>query len=250
MAPVFDVRNTISATEALKFPYWTQGAPCSVMRSTRWPWRLTWEVPYQRCAFFAPPLTDTDPTLRSSITILPPHGKMPRARLTQSKIQYLCAQTGRLQTKIPAGGFIAQDGAWEKGFITNLAPYKLPLLAYEGGQNFADGSTNVLNTLYMAVNRDLRMGQAYTAYFQQWKAGGGQLLLHYSDVGVESKYGPWGAVESIMQTTTPLNGARPKWQAIQAFISGTPFGGRVVWARSVRGQATTVPAASTNRRGT
>ena len=105
---------------------------------------------------------------------------------------------------IPPGGFIAQDAAWEKDFIKNLAPYKLPLLAYEGGQNFANGSTDALNTLYMAANRDSRMGQAYTRYFQQWKTGGGQLFMYYNDVGVESKYGSWGAVESIMQTTTPL----------------------------------------------
>jgi hypothetical protein len=66
------------------------------------------------------------------------------------------------------------------------------------------------------------MGQAYTRYFQQWKTGGGQLFMYYNDVGGESKYGSWGALESIMQTTTPLSSAPPKWQAIQNFISGTP----------------------------
>ena len=123
---------------------------------------------------------------------------------------------------VPPGGFIAQDAAWEQNFIKSLAPYKLSLLAYEGGQNFANGSTDALNTLYMAANRDSRMGQAYARYFQQWKTGGGQLFMYYNDVGVESKYGSWGALESIMQTTTPLSSAPPKWQAIQNFISGTP----------------------------
>jgi hypothetical protein len=37
-----------------------------------------------------------------------------------------------------------------------------------------------------------------------------------------NKYGSWGALESIMQTTTPLGSASPKWQAIQNFISVTP----------------------------
>ncbi len=39
---------------------------------------------------------------------------------------------------IPAGGFMTQDAAWLEDFTANLAPYKLPLLAYEGGQNFCE----------------------------------------------------------------------------------------------------------------
>ncbi len=134
-----------------------------------------------------------------------------------------------------SGRVYGSDAAWED-FITSLAPYEFPLLAYEGGQNFANGSTDALNNLYMAANRDPRMGQAYTRYFRQWKNGGGQLFMYYNDVGVESKYGSWGALESIMQTTTPLSSAPPKWQAIQNFISGILVGGRVVRARSMRGK--------------
>jgi hypothetical protein len=66
------------------------------------------------------------------------------------------------------------------------------------------------------------MSQAYRRYLEHWKAGGGQLFMHYSDIGVESKWGSWGALESIMQTTTPLSSAPPKWQAMQNFISGNP----------------------------
>jgi hypothetical protein len=46
-------------------------------------------------------------------------------------------------------------------FMTDLAPYKLPLLGYEGGQTFTNGPTDALNNLYMAANRDQRMSQAY-----------------------------------------------------------------------------------------
>jgi len=95
-------------------------------------------------------------------------------------------------------------------------------LAYEGGQNFSNGSTDALNTLYIAANRDPRMAQAYARYFQDWKTAGGQLFMYFEDVGVGSKYGSWGAIESITQTTTPLSGAPPKWQAIQKFISANP----------------------------
>jgi hypothetical protein len=123
---------------------------------------------------------------------------------------------------IPAGGFLAEDAAWLKDFITKLAPYKLPLLAYEGGQSFANGATAALNNLYMVANRDPRMGQAYARYFQQWKNGGGQLFIYFNDVGVGSQYGSWGALESIMQTTTAPGSAPPKWQAIQNFIAANP----------------------------
>lgn len=149
---------------------------------------------------------------------------------------------------IPAGGFIAQIAAWERDFITTLAPYKLPLLAYEGGQNFADGSTDALNALYMAANRDPRMDQAYSRYFQQWKTAGGQLFMYYNDVGAESKYGSWGALESIMQTTTPLSSAPPKWQAVQSFISGTHCWWPSCSGTIGAGITTPTPAAPTNRR--
>jgi hypothetical protein len=123
---------------------------------------------------------------------------------------------------IPAGGFMGQDADWVRDYVKDLAPYRLPLLAYEGGQTFANGTTDALDDLYMAANRDPRMSQAYAKYFQQWKAGGGQLFMYYNDVGVASKYGSWGAIESIMQSTTPLKDAPPKWQAIQDFIATTP----------------------------
>ena len=142
---------------------------------------------------------------------------------------------------IPAGGFIAQTAEWTKEYIRSLAPYKLPLLAYEGGQTFANGSTDALNSLYMAANRDPRMGQAYTRYFQQWKTGGGQLFMYFNDVAAESKYGSWGALESIMQSTTPLSAAPPKWQAIQDFIAGTPCWWPSCSGAIDSGQATTVP---------
>ncbi len=186
---------SFSATEALKCPYWTQGAPCSGHAIN-----AVAVAPYMGGAVPAAWASQADRGL---------------ANLFQS----LYSQN---DPAIPAGGFMAQDAAWVKDFITKLAPYKLPLLAYEGGQSFANGETGALNSLYMAANRDPRMGEAYTRYFQQWKTGGGQLFMYFNDVGVESKYGSWGALESVMQTTDPLGGAPPKWQAIQNFISEYP----------------------------
>ena len=184
-----------TATEALKCPYWTQGAPCSGHAID-----AVAVAPYMGGA------------VPSAWTSLPDGGL---ANLFQS----LYSQN---DPTVPAGGFMAQDAAWQKDFVKTLAPYKLPLLAYEGGQTFANGATGALNDLYMAANRDPRMGQAYVRYFHQWKNGGGQLFTYFNDIGVGSKYGSWGALESIMQSTTPLSSAPPKWRAIQVFIAGDP----------------------------
>ena len=206
---------SFSATEALKCPYWTQGAPCSGHAIN-----AVAIAPYMGGA--VPPVwtSQADGGLANLFQSL--YSQNVPSTDDESYFSHLLRRWSRSATVVPPGGFIAQDAAWERDFISNLAPYKLPLLAYEGGQNFADGSTTALNTLYMAANRDPRMGQAYSRYFQQWKTSGGQLFMYYNDVGVESNYGSWGALESIMQTITPLSSAPPKWQAIQNFISGTP----------------------------
>ena len=186
---------SFSATEALKCPYWTEGAPCSAHG--------------MGAVAIAPYLGGAVPSAWTS----QPDGGL--AKLFQS----LYSQN---DPSIPAGGFLAQNGAWLKDFTKMLASYKLPLVAYEGGQTFANGATEALDQTYMAGNRDPRMGVAYERYLQQWKSAGGQIFMHYDDVGVESKYGSWGALESIMQSTSPLASAPPKWQAIQSFISANP----------------------------
>jgi hypothetical protein len=212
---------TFSAIEALKCPYWTEGAPCSGHAID-----AVAIAPYMGGAVPSAWTSQLDGGL---------------ANLFQS----LYSQN---DPSVPAGGFIAQDAAWIKEFIANLAPYKLPLLAYEGGQTFANGSTDALNNLYMTANRDPRMGQAYARYLQQWRTGGGQLFMLYNDVGAGSKYGSWGAIESITQTTTPLSSAPPKWQAIQSFLSGTPCWWPSCSGAIGGGRTDFIPAAPANRR--
>jgi hypothetical protein len=126
-------------------------------------------------------------------------------------------------SSVVTGGWLAQTKKWVDQQVSALAPFKLPLLAYEGGQSlegfstYLDGSPVV--NLYIAVNRDPRMAAAYTAYFNNWKASGGTMFMHFNDADPPSQYGQWGALESFMQTTNPLASAPPKWQSIQNFIS-------------------------------
>jgi hypothetical protein len=204
---------SFTATEALKCPYWTQGAPCSGHAID-----AVAVAPYMGGAVPSAWTSQSDGGLANLFQSL--YSQNDAAIDDVSFFSRMLKRWTRPRTMVPTGGFIAQVAAWERDFITILAPYKLPLLAYEGGQNFAYGSTDALNSLYMAANRDPRMGQAYMRYFQQWKTGGGQLFMYYNDVGGEGQYGSWGALESIMQTTSPLRSAPPKWQAIQNFISG------------------------------
>ena len=187
---------SFSATESLKCPYWTQGAPCSGHGIN--------------AVAIAPYLGGEAPPAWASR----PDGGL------ENLFQSIYSQNDPI---IPKGGFLAQVAGWEQDFARNVSgPYQLPLIAYEGGQTFANGVTPALNDLYVAANVDPRMADAYAKYFQQWKRLGGELFVYYNDVGVGSKYGSWGAIQSLMQTTDPLSSAPPKWQAIQNFISRTP----------------------------
>jgi hypothetical protein len=136
------------------------------------------------------------------------------------------AMTARSDSSVPEGGWLAQVSHFEASYHTALAPYKLELLGYEGGQSFVghprfhDGSPIV--GLYIAANRDARMGAAYTTALNDWRANGGHALVLFGDIYAPSEYGEWGALESFLDTVEPLAKAPPKWQAIQRFIANNP----------------------------
>ena len=151
------------------------------------------------------------------------------------------------------GGYLAQASAWEAAYAPVASSYHVPLIAYEGGQSFisfpnglnANGTNNALTDLYFAINRDSRMGAAYTKYLQQWKANGGELFVLLGDIEAYSQYGEWGALESIMQTTSPLSAAPPKWEAIQNFITDN-----ACWWSGCAGTVANAPKAPSNVRVT
>jgi hypothetical protein len=115
------------------------------------------------------------------------------------------------------------SSGWEAAYKAILAPYKLPYVAYEGGESlvgfpaYRDGSPMV--NLYTAAARDPRMGSIYTKMLNDWKSNGGRLFVIYADISPPTQYGDWGALESLLDTVDPLTSAPPKWQAIQNFIS-------------------------------
>jgi len=192
--------NTWTATESLNCPFWTAGSPCASHGI-------------------------------GAVAIAPYFGgNVPTAWTNQSDgglASLFASLTTQNDPTIPAGGWLSQASGWVAAYIPALANYHLPLVAYESGQTFEGfpngvtptGSNSPITNLYIAANRDARMGTAYTSYLQQWKANGGTLLMDFSDIGAYSQYGEWGALESIMQTTSPLSSSPPKWQALMGFIS-------------------------------
>ncbi len=92
----------------------------------------------------------------------------------------------------------------------------LDLIAYEGGQHLV-GVANVVNNeaitkLFINANRDRRMGELYTKYFNLWKAKGGKLFVNYTNCRIATKWGSWGTLEYMDQVTTP------KYEALLKFI--------------------------------
>jgi hypothetical protein len=135
----------------------------------------------------------------------------------------LASLTSQNDPSVPVGGWLGQALGWVAAYRAAMGRYNLPVISYEGGQAFASNSSDgALNNLYFNANRDPRMQTAYATFLQGWKKAGGQLFMHYNDIGAYSQWGEWGALESFMQPTTPLTGAPPKWQALQNFISGNP----------------------------
>lgn len=98
----------------------------------------------------------------------------------------------------------------------------LPLIAYEGGQHLVgiqSAENNAeLTALFLTFNRDPRIKQLYLDYMSGWKQAGGELFVHYFDVGRFDKWGAWGALEYVDQPRSTA----PKFDALQTFIEENP----------------------------
>lgn len=94
--------------------------------------------------------------------------------------------------------------------------HNMKIVAYEGGQHItANGGelqndTDLIN-FHIAINNHPRMYNVYNELFNAWKDGGGELHMHFVDIGPHNKYGSWGALKSYTQTSSP------RWNAIQNF---------------------------------
>jgi len=99
---------------------------------------------------------------------------------------------------------------------TYASSYSLGLVAYEGGQHITANGLTLFNqpdivAFHTAINRDLRMEQVYLDMMNVWKEGGGELHMHFVELGTPGIYGSWGNLENLSQLTSP------RWDAISTF---------------------------------
>jgi hypothetical protein len=73
-----------------------------------------------------------------------------------------------------------------------------------------------ITDLFIAANRDSRMGDAYLAYLASWRSAGGGLFMNYTSVGAASKWGCWGLMESMVSTN------RPRYDALIQYLNSGP----------------------------
>src|SRR5262249_43377055 len=91
-------------------------------------------------------------------------------------------------------------------------------IAYEGGQHLAGygGTENddVVSDLFIAANRDRRMGDVYLEYLNAWRDAGGGMFMLFNDITAPTKFGSWGLLEYVSQLPT----SAPKYQAVMSFL--------------------------------
>ncbi len=105
------------------------------------------------------------------------------------------------------GGALQRSYSWMESYAELARKNNLELLAYEAGQHIVGygGVQNnaTINNLFIAVNRDPRMGQLYQEYMAKWHQLGGGLLAHFNDVRRPSKFGSWGMMEHLNDINNP-----------------------------------------------
>ncbi len=106
-------------------------------------------------------------------------------------------------------------------YFSKVAKSKgLQMVAYEGGSHIvgvegAEGNDELTKYL-IAVNKRPEMYEVYKVLLNAWKRNGGTLFNHFVDVGAPSKWGSWGALESVNQKGSP------RYNALIDFMKSNP----------------------------
>jgi hypothetical protein len=119
-----------------------------------------------------------------------------------------------------AGGALAATARWVAQYARLAHTRGLSLLAYEGGQHLvgvgAVTDNAAITQLFVAANRDPRMGKLYLKWLENWRVAGGGLLMNYASIGPYGRFGSWGALETMGQESSP------KTEALFKFIQNQP----------------------------
>lgn len=96
------------------------------------------------------------------------------------------------------------------------------LVAYEGGQHLSPvgpaAEDKDVAAKLQDLNRHPRMKGLYSKYLSQWKESGGTWFVHYNHCVKYTKWGSWGAIETL---TAPRE-TSPKFDALLEFIEKNP----------------------------
>jgi hypothetical protein len=107
----------------------------------------------------------------------------------------------------PAGGAFNQTMEWIRNNKDVAQQNGVLLIAYEGGQHLVGvgeaNSKDELTELFSRANREPEMGALYSRYLTGWESEGGGLFMHFTDIGSYSRFGSWGALESVGQLSSP-----------------------------------------------
>ncbi len=194
--------NSFTASEALSCPLWSAGAPCAGHGIT-----ALAVAPYmgdyigQEASFseVASWLSESDGGVSKVFAEL---------------------STGAVLSSSPSGGAIAQSFGWIEENLEVANTFNVSLLAYEGGQHLvgigAVGNNDGITALFTSVNRDSRMQTLYSDYLNGWKSRSGGLFMHFTDITPYSRFGSWGALETIGQSSSP------KFDALKLYVGLTP----------------------------
>jgi hypothetical protein len=82
-----------------------------------------------------------------------------------------------------------------------LKHYGLSLYSYEAGQHLVgiEGNENdeLLNNVFDKINRLKEMKRLYSLYLELWKRNGGEVMMIFSSIAKQSKWGRWGIAENM-----------------------------------------------------
>jgi hypothetical protein len=119
-------------------------------------------------------------------------------------------------TGAPSSGSLEQSFQWIEENLALAQSSNLQLVAYEGGQHLAGigavANDDAVTALFTAANRDTRIGDLYSRYLDGWTARGGALFTHFSDITSYSRFGSWGALERIGQSSSA------KYDALKSYV--------------------------------
>lgn len=95
----------------------------------------------------------------------------------------------------------------------------LQMVMYEGGSHVVGIGANMEDTaltdFFVWLNHSDAMGPLYAELMEGWKEAGGTLFNAFTDIGTPSKYGSWGSLAHIDDSSA-------RWDALMKFNADNP----------------------------